>query len=215
MIDSIREYWNKNIHDVDIVKKNLGTREFFRETEEYHLERIEYMTRIVDFTAYRGKRVLEVGCGLGFELIRFAKGGSTVTGIDISEKTIELARRNFEIHGIHGELLQMNGENLQFSDGSFDAVYSHGVLGYTNDARQMINEIHRVLKPGGEAILMMYHRNSWLFFLTKVLDVRLEREDSPVFNTYSRSEFRQMLSEFSHFQILTDRFPMRTRLHRG
>ncbi len=215
MIDSIREYWNKNIHDNEIAKYPVGTREFFEELETYHFEKLEYLPRIVDFTGYKGKRLLEVGCGLGIDLVRFAKGGAIVFGVDLVEKAIKLAKKNFELHGLNGELHVMNGEDLKFDDNSFDVVFSHGVLAYTSDPMKMIYEIRRVLKAGGEAILMMYHRNSWLFFLTKLLGVRLERDNSPVFNTYSHSEFRQMLSDFSHVKIITDRFPLRTRLHRG
>lgn len=215
VIEEIKEYWNKNIHDVNVARSELGTKEFFDELELYHFEKLDYLPTVVNYGAYSGRKLLEVGCGLGFDLVRFAKGGVFVTGIDISEKTIELARRNFEIHGIDGGLLPMNGEDLQFGNCSFDVVYSHGVLSYTNDAQEMINEVHRVLKPGGEAILMLHHRNSWLFFLTNLLRVTLERDDSPVFKTYSRSEFRQMLYGFSNIEIIADRFPVPTRLHLG
>lgn len=79
----------------------------------------------------------------------------------------------------------------------------------------MIHEIHRVLKPGCEAILMMYHRNSRLFFLPMLLGRKIYREDAPVFKAYSITEFRQMLRSFSHVEIFVERFPVRTRLHRG
>ncbi|MGH7799258.1 MAG: class I SAM-dependent methyltransferase [Thermodesulfobacteriota bacterium] len=214
-IDEIREYWNENIHDLEASKQPIGSKEFFEEIEGYHFEKFEYLPRIVGFNAYKGKRLLEVGCGLGIDLIRFAKGGAIVTGIDISEKTIELARKNFEIHGIDCDLRPMNGEHLQFSDSSFDVVYSLGVLGYTRDAMQMIHEIHRVLKRGGEAILTMYHRNSWLFFLPMLLGRKIYREDAPIFKTYSITEFRQMLLSFSTAEIFVERFPIRNPLLRG
>ena len=215
MIDSIREYWNKNIHDIEIAKYPIGTREFFDNLETYHFEKLEYLPRIVSFNGYKGKRLLEVGCGLGIDLVHFAKGGAKVYGIDVAEKAIKLAEKNFELHGLDGELHVMNGEDLNFNNNSFDVIYAHGVLTYTENPQQMLHEIHRVLKPGGEAILMMHNRNSWLFFLAKLLGVKLERDDAPVVNTCTFSEFRQMLNDFSSFEILLERFPVKTRIHKG
>jgi len=214
-INLIREYWNKNVHDVEIAHYPVGTKEFFDELEEYHYEKLEYLPRIVDFKAYKGKKLLEVGSGLGIDLVRFAKGGALVTGVDLADPAIKLAKKNFELHGVNGELLVMNGEELSFDVDSFDVVFAHGVLAYTSDADLMISEIYRVLKPGGEAILMMYHRNSWLFFVAELFGFKLGREDAPVFKTYSIDEFQRMLEDFSHSEILTVRFPVKTRIHKG
>jgi ubiquinone/menaquinone biosynthesis C-methylase UbiE len=109
----------------------------------------------------------------------------------------------------------MDGERLQFKDKSFDVAYAHGVLQYTADAKQMIQEIHRILKPGGQAILMVYNRYSWLKLLSNLFAVKLEHEDAPVLNTYSIPEFRNLLRAFSHVEIIPERFPVPTRLHRG
>lgn len=215
MIDSIREYWNKNIHDIEIAKYPIGTREFFDDLETYHFKKLDYLTRIVSFNGYNGKRLLEIGCGLGIDLFHFAKGGAKVYGIDVAEKAIKLAEKNFELHGVNGELHIMNGEDIKFNDNSFDVVYAHGVLAYTENPEKMVSEIHRVLKTGGEAILMMYNRNSWLFILAKLFGVKLEREDAPIFNTYSINVFRKMLRSFSHVDIIIERLPVRTRIHKG
>ena len=79
----------------------------------------------------------------------------------------------------------------------------------------MIGEIHRVLKPGGKAILMMYHTNSWLFYISKLMNVKLGREEAPVFNTYTINEFKDMLKAFSKVEIQFERFPVATRVHKG
>jgi len=214
-LNLIREYWTKNLHDVDITHSSIGTKEFFEELEQYRYEKLEYLLRIIDFNAYKGRKLLEIGCGMGIDLVQFAKGGAIVTGIDLADNAIELAKKNLELHGVGGELLVMNGEELSFNDNSFDIVFAHGVLAYTHDAALMVREINRVLKPGGEAILMMYHRNSWLFFFADLLGFRLGREDAPVFKTYSIDEFQRMLKNFSHSEILTVRFPVKTRIHKG
>ncbi len=215
MVDKIRKYWNENIHDIEITKYPAGTRKFFDELEFYRFKKNEYLLRIVNFNTYKGKRLLEIGCGVGIDLVHFAKGGAIVTGIDLADRAIELAKKSFELHGVEGEFQVMDGEDMSFEDDSFDVVYAHGVLAYTGNAQNMIREIHRVLKPGGAARLMMYHRNSWLFFLAKLFGVRLERDDAPVFNTYTINEFRLMLSCFSKVEIIVDRFPVPNRIQKG
>jgi len=149
------------------------------------------------------------------DLVRFARGSANVTGIDLSKTAIELACKHFEQSEQNADLRVMNGECMQFADNSFDVVYAHGVLQYTADTAKMIGEIHRVLKPGGEAILMVYNRNSWLTLMRKVTKVPLEHEDAPVLKKFSIRELRQLLQPFRSYQIVPERFPIKTRLHSG
>lgn len=215
LLQAIRDYWNEHIHDLVITRHPAGSAEFFRELDEYRFGKLRYLPRLVDFSAYRGRRLLEVGCGAGIDLVRFARGGAVVTGVDIAEVSIDLARMNFAHNGLVAELRVMNGEVLDFEDASFDVVYAHGVLQYTADPRRMIDEMHRVLRPGGEAILMVYNRHSWLALLSKLAKVELEHQDAPVLRTFSIGEFRRMLASFATVRIVPERFPVRSRLHRG
>jgi 2-polyprenyl-3-methyl-5-hydroxy-6-metoxy-1,4-benzoquinol methylase len=215
LFEAIRTYWNQHIHDLEIARHPIGTKGFFDELTAYRFEKLAYLPRVVNFPAYQGKRLLEVGCGIGIDLVRFAKLGAIVTGIDLAEASIELARTHFALYGLRGDLQVMNGEDLQFSDGSFDVVYAHGVLQYTSNTQRMIHEIHRVLQPDGEAILMVYNRFSWLNAMSKLFGVKLEHEDAPVLRMYSTHEFRRMLGCFSQVTIVPERFPVRTRLHHG
>jgi SAM-dependent methyltransferase len=214
-LDAIKAYWNKHIHDLQIARHPAGTSGFFEELEVYRFGKLEYLPRVVDFAAYDRKQLLEVGCGIGTDLVRFAKHGASVTGVDLAEVAVGLARKNFELHSVSGDIQTMDGEHLRFADQSFDMVYAHGVLQYTNDPAGMIREIHRVLKPGGEAILMVYNRYSWLNLLSKLCGVELEHQDAPVLRKYSIRDFRRMLSVFSRVEIIPERFPVRTRLHSG
>ncbi len=215
LLEQIREYWNEHIHDLKIAKHPVGTKEFFDELDEYRFDKLRYLPQLVDFNSYRNKKLLEVGCGVGIDLVRFARGGAIVTGIDLAEVSIELARKNFELNGLEGELLVGNGEALEFEDNSFDVVYAHGVLQYTANPQLMINEIHRVVKPGGEVIIMVYNRFSWLNFLSQTLGVALEHEDAPVLRKFSKKEFQNLLENFSEVRIIPERFPVKSRLHQG
>jgi len=106
-------------------------------------------------------RVLEIGCGLGTDGAQFAKAGADYTGVDLTDAAVELARKHFELLGLRGEFRTADAENLDFADESFDLVYSHGVLHHTPDTAGAVREIHRVLKPGGRASVMLYHRGSY------------------------------------------------------
>jgi 2-polyprenyl-3-methyl-5-hydroxy-6-metoxy-1,4-benzoquinol methylase len=215
LTETIRAYWNTHIHDLEIARHPVGTKGFFEELAAYRFEKLSYLPRVVDFPAYRGQRLLEVGCGVGIDLVRFAQHGAVVTGVDVAEVSIDLARKNFAQTGVDGELTVMDGEELRFDNESFDVVYAHGVLQYSADAQRMIREIQRVLKPGGQAILMVYNRYSWLALMSKLCGVKLEHEDAPVLNTYSIRQFRTMLRGFSRVQLIPERFPVQTRLHHG
>lgn len=212
---AIREYWNAHVHDLKIARTPVGSKAFFQELYAYRFEKLDYLPRIVDFSAYQGKRLLEIGCGVGLDLVRFARHGAIVTGIDLAEVSIELAKKNFAFNRLTADLRVMNGEKLLFGDDSFDVAYAHGVLQYTADIERMIEEIKRVLKPGGQAILMVYNRYSWLNCLSKVCHLDLEHEDAPVLDTYSISQFRKLLRGFARVEIIPERFPVPTRLHRG
>jgi 2-polyprenyl-3-methyl-5-hydroxy-6-metoxy-1,4-benzoquinol methylase len=211
----IRDYWNVHIHDLEIATQPVGTNGFFQELAGYRFDKLHYLPQLVDFQAYRGKRLLEVGCGVGIDLVRFARGGAIVTGVDLAEVSVGLARENLMQDGLAADLQVMNGEDLAFEDGTFDVVYAHGVLQYTADAQKMVHELHRVLRAGGEAILMVYNKYSWLPLLSKLMKVELEHEDAPVLRTYSVRQFRRMLSSFAEVRIVPERFPVKTRLHRG
>jgi SAM-dependent methyltransferase len=216
MIDAIQQYWNERIHDLEMTEHPVGTREFFDDLEEYRFDKLHYLPRVVDFSRYRGRRLLEVGCGIGTDLVRFARGGALVTGVDLSTTAIDLARKNFTLHDLRAEDLRVaNGEALPFSDAAFDVVYGHGVVQYTADAPRLVRECHRVLKPGGEAIFMVYNRISWLNALSKLMNVQLEHEDAPVLKKYSIAEFRHLLTPFSDVRIVPERFPVESRLHKG
>jgi ubiquinone/menaquinone biosynthesis C-methylase UbiE len=214
-IAAVAAYWNEHIHDLEIATEPVGSAGFFRELDEYRFDKLRYLPQIVDFDGYRGKTLLEVGCGAGIDLIRFARGGAVVTGVDLASVSIELARKNFAHNGLEANLQVMNGEALTFADDSFDVVYAHGVLQYTADAAQMARELRRVLKPGGEAIVMVYNKYSWLNALSKLMRVDLEHEDAPVLKKYSVGELRQILRPFAHLRIIPERFPVESKLHRG
>lgn len=214
-VDEVRSYWEQHIHDLDITTHPVGSRGFFEDLDQYHFEKLHHLLRLVNFDGYRGKAVLEVGCGAAVDLARFAKGGAICTGVDLAASAIELARANFAQQGLTGDLRVANGEQLPFPDNSFDFVFAHGVVQYTANPLALVNEVRRVLKPGGEAVFQVYNRISWLNALSKLMKVGLEHDDAPVLLKYSIGEFKQLVSGFSYVRIVPERFPVKSRLHGG
>lgn len=214
-IDEVRGYWERHIHDLEITRHPVGSRGFFDDLDQYHFEKLHHLLRLVDFTGYRGKSVLEVGCGAAVDLARFAKGGAVVTGVDLTESAVALARANFEQQRLSGDFHVANGEQLPFRDNHFDLVYAHGVVQYTADPARLVAECRRVLRPGGEAIFQVYNRVSWLNALSKLMKVGLEHDDAPVLLKYSIGEFRRLLTGFRDIRIVPERFPVKSRLHGG
>jgi SAM-dependent methyltransferase len=213
--EQVRRYWQTHIHDLEITQHPVGSRGFFDDLDQYHFEKLHHLLRLVDFNGYRGRAVLEVGCGAGVDLARFARGGALVTGVDLAASAIDLARANFAQQGLQGEFHVADGEQLPFADATFDLVYAHGVVQYTADPRRLVAECHRVLKPGGQAIFQVYNRVSWLNALSKLMKVGLEHDDAPVLLKFSLGEFRQLLAPFSAVTIVPERFPVKSRLHKG
>jgi len=159
--ERVRAFWQAHPCGTKFSDAEIGTREFFARIEAHRYAKEWHIPEAADFAGARGLRVLEIGCGLGTDGVRFAKAGADYTGVDLTDAAIELARKRFELSGLRGELRVSDAENLDFADESFDLVYSHGVLHHTPDIAHAVSEIHRVLKPGGRAIVMLYHRDSY------------------------------------------------------
>ena len=213
--DEVRQYWERHIHDLDITTHPVGSRGFFDDLDQYHFEKLHHLLRLVPFDGYRGKQVLEVGCGAGVDLVRFARGGAQVTGVDLAASAIDLAKANFAQQGLAGDLRVADGEQLPFPDGTFDLVYAHGVVQYTANPRRLVEECRRVLAPGGHAIFQVYNRVSWLNGLSKLMKVGLEHDDAPVLLKFSIGEFRRLLEGFREIRVVPERFPVTSRLHGG
>jgi ubiquinone/menaquinone biosynthesis C-methylase UbiE len=108
--------------------------------------------------------VLEIGCGLGTDLVKFARCGARVTGVDLSARSVELVQQRLVLEGLEGDVRVADAAALPFSDRSFDVVYSWGVLHHTPDTVRAASELFRVLRPGGRFCVMLYARRSWFSF---------------------------------------------------
>lgn len=159
--ERVRQFWQAHPCGTKFTDAPEGTRAFYERIEAHRYAKEWHIPAAADFASTRNLRVLEIGCGLGTDGARFARAGARYTGVDLTEAAVSLARRNFELQNLPGEFRTADAENLDFADESFDLVYSHGVLHHTPDAERAIREVRRVLRPGGRAVVMLYHRDSY------------------------------------------------------
>lgn len=163
--------------------------------------------RVADFPSAGDKKVLEIGVGMGADLVRWARAGANVTGVDLTRRAVELTQGRLAAEGLHGDVRQADAEDLPFPDGSFDIVWSWGVLHHTPDADRALLEATRVLRPGGRYAVMVYHRRSWLALaawarwgllrarpLTTVTDA-VAHVESPGTRAYTSREVHALLGQ--------------------
>jgi len=159
--ERVRAFWQEHPCGAKFADAEPGTRVFYELVEAHRYRKEWHIPAAAGFVNTNGQHVLEIGCGLGTDGSQFAKAGAHYTGIDLTEAAVNLARRRFEIFNLPGNFKVADAEQLDFPDNTFDIVYSHGVLHHTPDTAAAVREVHRVLRPGGRALVMLYHRNSY------------------------------------------------------
>lgn len=198
----IREFWNRNVNQFNqLDRSDAGSPEFFAEAERLRYHYHYHLPPLFDRIAreFPGERLLEVGCSMGNDTIQFARRGLQVTGVDLTERAIDLIRARFAQAQLAGEFQVADAEQLPFDDASFDICYSFGVLHHTPDTEGAIRELSRVLRPGGKAFVMLYNRYSLNFLAHWLTGYPLDgsREDPcPVEKAYSPSAARAMFRDF-------------------
>lgn len=193
-----------------------------REREEYEAQsRIRYelepwIPSFAGFDHSQGKRVLEIGVGLGADHQRFAEAGALLHGIDLTPRAIEHTRRRLDLHGLRSSLQTGDAENLHFPDDHFDHVYSWGVLHHTPDTPRAFREVLRVLRPGGTARIMIYHTWSLVGLMlwgrygllrlrpwTPMRTIYARHLESPGTKAYSKHQARALMNGFEQVRIRT------------
>ena len=212
--DDVRSFWEQQPCGAKTARAEPGSPEFFRQVEDWRYTVEPFIPELARFEDTAGKDVLEVGIGLATDFVRFVRAGAAATGIDLTEAAVVAARERLRQEGLAAEVLVADAELLPFEAASFDVVYSYGVLHHTPDTAAAVREVHRVLRPGGEARIMLYSRRSWFALavwarhafrsrrpwhsLTTALAHDLE---SPGTKAYTESELNELFAPFSHVAL--------------
>jgi ubiquinone/menaquinone biosynthesis C-methylase UbiE len=205
--EEVRDFWNAD----PCGSRYLGERADFEAHARARYQLEPYIHEFAGFAQSAGKRVLEIGVGMGADYLEWLKAGAQATGVDLSGTSVEQAKRRCEMAGCAPDLRVSDAERLPFPDGTFDIVYSYGVMHHSPDTPQCIREAGRVLKPGGALRIMIYHHPSltgfmlWLRYgwlrgksLRQVVRDHLE---SPGTKSYMQEEARAMLQGFEQIEF--------------
>ena len=164
-IDSVRGYWDRRPCNLRHSPQAVGTREYFDEVEarKYFVE--PHIPRFAEFDRWRGKKVLEIGCGIGTDTINFARAGAQVTAVDLSEKSQALAKQRAQVFGVQDRIRFYAGNAEQLSTfvpvEPYDLVYSFGVIHHTPQPERVMEQLRPYVHPGSTVKVMVYHRHSW------------------------------------------------------
>ena len=159
----VRSYWEQEPCGTDravVGDQSARSPEWFASVESFRYEVEPFIHAVAQFTRHRGKRILEVGVGAGTDHLQWARAGCDCHGVDLTDAGIATTRAHLAVHGLTSNLQRVDAEVLPFPDASFDLVYSWGVIHHSQHPERIIAEIHRVLKPGGVFIGMLYGRRS-------------------------------------------------------
>lgn len=212
---AVQEFWNASPCGTAGVSRPQDTKEFFEEIERRRYELEPFIFEYAEFARWKGKKILEVGCGTGTDLLQFLRAGADAYGIDLSGRSVTLARKRLSLSSFETRrLLLGDAENLPFPANSFDLVYSWGVLHHTPDTVKAVEEIYRVVRPGGAICIMLYHKWSLVslqfyirFGLLKARpsrsldDIMATHQESPGTKVYTRAQLNDLFAPFQNVQV--------------
>jgi 2-polyprenyl-3-methyl-5-hydroxy-6-metoxy-1,4-benzoquinol methylase len=210
-IGRVKEYWDRRPCNIRHSTQPVGSREYFDEVEarKYLVE--PHIPVFAEFEKWRGKRVLEIGCGIGTDTVNFARHGARVTSVDLSEKSLELAQQRAAVYGVQEQVQFYRGNAEELNSfmpvETYDLIYSFGVIHHTPHPERVLEQLRSYARAGTTVKIMVYHRRSWkvLWILLsegrgqfwKLADLVAKNSEAqtgcPITYTYSRREGRELL----------------------
>lgn len=210
-VTQVKEYWDRRPCNIRHSTQPVGTREYFDEVEKrkYFVE--SHIPAFAEFERWRGKRVLEIGCGIGTDTVNFARNGARVTAVDLSEKSLEIARQRVHVYGLQDQVTFYRGNAEELNSVApvepYDLVYSFGVIHHTPKPEQVLEQVRQYVQPGSVVKIMLYHRRSWKVAgillgegrgqFWKLQDLVAKNSEAqtgcPVTYTYTQREGRELL----------------------
>jgi SAM-dependent methyltransferase len=212
--DAVKAHWEAEPCGTGLVEAAAGTAEFYAELERHRYQAEPFIHGFAEFDRWRDCDVLEVGVGAGTDFVQFARAGARLHGVDLTEAAVDLVRRRLALEGRTADVRVADAEALPYADESFDLVYSWGVLHHTPNTDAALTEVRRVLRPGGEARIMLYARHSWVALALwaryallvgkprrTLTDVVADHMESPGTKAYTDRELRSLFSDFGDVRL--------------
>lgn len=210
----VKDFWDEKSCG-EVYASGQSEREYYDTHASVRYDLEPYIRDFARFNEGREKDILEIGVGMGGDHVEWAKSQPrSLTGIDLTPRAIEHTRKRLAVYGLRSDVRVGDAENLPFTDSSFDIVYSWGVLHHSPDTPTAVNEVHRVLRPGGISRIMIYHTYSltgymlWLRYgllrlrpFCSLGEIYAKFLESPGTKAYSVAEAREMFSQFSDVSV--------------
>jgi SAM-dependent methyltransferase len=203
-IDLVKNYWNNRPCNIRHSKLELGTLEYFEEVQNKKFFVEPHIISFSNFPSWKDKEVLEIGCGLGTAAINFAKCGARYTGVELSEESLKLAKKRFEVYDCDGDFYSCNAEELSsvLPQKKYDLVYSFGVIHHSPNPEKILKEIKSYMHKESILKIMIYAKNSWKNIMIKNgFDQPEAQSGCPIANTYSKEEAIELLQGFEILEL--------------
>lgn len=195
-INEVKKYWDDRPCNVRHSDKPQGTKEYFDEVEHKKFTAEPHITSFSNFDQWRGKKVLEIGCGIGTMAINFAKAGADYTGVELSEESLKLTKQRFDVYRQTGKFYLGNAEELTkfVPVEEYDLVYTWGVIHHSPNPGKILEEARNYMKSGTTLKVMVYASNSWKNYLIEAnLDQPEAQYGCPIVHTYTASQLIDMV----------------------
>ena len=220
VIDQVKSFWDRRPCNIRHSDKPVGTKEYFDEVEarKYFVE--PHILGFAQHERWKGKKVLEIGCGIGTDSLRFARAGADITCTDLSESSLDLTKQRFNVYGLRASFYQGNAEELSsfIPVEPYDLIYSFGVIHHTPNPRRVIEQLSHYVHPGTEIRIMLYSKWSWkalwivatygkcqVWKARDLVQTYSEAESgSPVTYTYSPKDVVQLLDGYEVTEVRKD-----------
>ena len=199
VLKRVKKYWNRQPCNINHSKKKFLSKEYFEEVrkKKYFVEK--HIPKFADFKKYKNKNVLEIGCGIGTDAIEFIKNGSNYTGIDFSEKSIEIIKKRIEVYNLKNKSPRVfvdnceNLSNVKKLKKNYDLIYSFGVIHHTENMQKAFDSIYKISNKNTDIKIMLYARNSYKNFLLDHTNYRFEaQKNCPVVYTVDNEDLKKL-----------------------
>ena len=203
-IEEVKKFWDSRPCNIRHSSKEIGSKEYFDEVEKKKFFVEPHIIEFSGFNKWKGKKVLEIGCGIGTVAINFARNGADYTGVELSEESINLTKRRFEVYGQQGNFYLGNAEDLSnfLPVQEYDMVYSFGVIHHSPHPEKIIGEIKKYMGKNSVLKMMLYSKISWKNFMIEAgFDQPEAQTGCPIAFTYTEEEIQDLLDGFEIIEL--------------